>query len=89
MPDIDLKTPCILWDGELDRDGYGRSGSGKNHSQVAHVAEWEEATDSKLPEGCSLDHLCRNRECINLKHLDLVSWSENSKRRWLTQPDTT
>jgi len=82
IPDIDLATPCIPWDGELDRDGYGRSGSGKNHSQVAHVAEWEEATDSKLPEGTSLDHLCMNRECINLKHLDLVTWSENSKRRW-------
>jgi hypothetical protein len=82
IPDIDLATPCTLWDGELDRDGYGRSGNGSAGSQVAHVREWEEATDTKLPEGTSLDHLCLNRECINIKHLDLVTWDENSRRRW-------
>jgi hypothetical protein len=47
---------------------------------------WEEVAD--IPEGCSLDHLCLNRACINLRHLDLVSWSENSKRRW-TRPSKT
>lgn len=82
IPDLDPTAPCEEWDGELNRDGYGRSGSGRGHSQVAHVMVWEEATDADLPEGTSLDHICRNRACINLKHLDLVSWSENSKRRW-------
>ena len=81
VPDLDPDARCVEWDGESDRDGYGRSGNGRNHSQVAHVAEWEEATDSRLPEGTSLDHICKNRTCINLKHLDLVTWSENSKRR--------
>jgi HNH endonuclease len=80
-PPIDRDAPCIDWDGELDRDGYGRSGSGRSHSQVAHVYVWEEAV-ADIPEGCSLDHVCRNRACINLAHLDLVTWSENSLRRW-------
>ena len=84
VPELDPTAPCIEWDGELNRDGYGRSGSGKNRSQVAHVAEWEEATDAKLPPGTSLDHICKNRACINLAHLDLVSWGENSRRRWRT-----
>lgn len=82
IPDLDPTAPCIPWDGELDRDGYGRSGSGRSHSQVAHVAEWEEATGERIPEGMSLDHVCENRTCINLRHLDLVSWGENSRRRW-------
>ena len=80
-PDLDPRLPCVEWDGELDKDGYGRSGSGRSHSQVAHVMVWEEAF-GELPRGTSLDHVCMNRACIRLEHLDLVEWAENSRRRW-------
>jgi hypothetical protein len=73
--------PCVEWDGEPDRDGYGRSGSGRGHSQVAHVYMWEEAF-GPLPAGTSLDHICLNRMCYRFEHLDLVEWAENSRRRW-------
>jgi hypothetical protein len=42
---------------------------------------WEESF-GELPRGTSLDHVCQNRACIRLEHLDLVEWSENSRRRW-------
>jgi hypothetical protein len=82
IPDLDPSAPCIEWDGELDRDGYGRSGSGRTHSQQAHRYVWEESPAGDIPEGLTLDHVCRNRSCVNLVHLDLVTMSENSKRRW-------
>ena len=33
------------------------------------------------PDGLTLDHICLNRACLNLRHLDLVTQSVNSKRR--------
>jgi len=84
-PPLDPTSACLDWDGELDRDGYGRSGSGRSHSQQAHRYVWEEAVGDIEP-GLTLDHVCRNRACVNLAHLDLVTWSENSIRRWKPIP---
>lgn len=78
---IDRDAPCVPWDGELDRDGYGRSGNGRTHSQQAHRYVWEE-TVGDIPEGMTLDHVCKRRDCVQLAHLELVTQSENSKRRW-------
>lgn len=80
-PPLDPSRPCVPWDGELDRDGYGRSGSGRSHDQRAHRFVWEEDVGD-IPEGLTLDHICLRRDCVALWHLDLVPWSENSKRRW-------
>jgi hypothetical protein len=34
-----------------------------------------------LPEGMTVDHLCRNTICVNPKHLEAVHGSENSRRQ--------
>jgi hypothetical protein len=79
-PALDPERPCRDWDGRLDRDGYGRWGSGAGGSQQAHRRIWEEDVGD-IPDGLTLDHICLNRACTALWHLDLVTASVNSKRR--------
>ena len=33
-----------------------------------------------IPDGLEIDHLCRNRKCVNPSHMELVTRSENVKR---------
>lgn len=40
---------------------------------------WEQA-NGPVPSGRVLDHLCENKRCVNLAHLEPVTRSENVKR---------
>ncbi len=39
--------------------------------------------------GMDVDHLCRNRACVNPKHLELVSHKENLRRGAMTKLTAT
>lgn len=69
---------CLVWQGALNRDGYGQVGYGGRrwlvHRLVFTLARGE------VPTGLTLDHLCRNRRCVNPDHLDPVSQRENTLR---------
>jgi hypothetical protein len=67
-------TDCIEWTGCRDKDGYGRSGKTLAH-RVAYIA-----AVGPIPAGMELDHLCRNRGCVNPEHLEPVTHYENMRR---------
>lgn len=48
----------------------------KKKAIKAHRAAWMLA-NGPVPEGMVLDHICRNRACINLDHLRVVTQQEN------------
>lgn len=73
-------TGCLVWTRAKDKDGYGQFRDGDRVRQ-AHVWSWEFAHDEPLPEGFELDHQCRNRACVNVEHLELVTHAENMKRQ--------
>lgn len=72
---IDPVFGCDLVLGPLDRDGYGTVGR-----QRTHIVAWVEA-NGPVPESMELDHTCRRRNCRALHHLELVTRSENEKRK--------
>jgi rhodanese-related sulfurtransferase len=45
---------------------------------LGHRAAWESA-NGPIPEGMTVDHMCRNRRCINVDHLRLLSNTDNAR----------
>ena len=71
-------TPCIEYAGTRNHKGYGVSMfQGRRHT--AHRAAWLRSGRT-IPVGFVLDHLCRNRACVNLDHLEPVTNRENLLR---------
>ena len=67
---------CWLWIGALNSKGYGViSWFGKN--KYAHRVSFE-FFNSEIEIGMVIDHICRNRRCVNPKHLRMVTSKENT-----------
>lgn len=65
---------CWEWTGPLLTSGYGRL-----LGRMAHRYSYE-AHIGPIPIGLDIDHLCRNRPCVNPEHLEPVTRKENLTR---------
>lgn len=75
---------CIEWQGEIDRDGYGKYAvcrNGVKKRWMAHRFAYT-ITHGEIPDGQQVDHVCRNRRCVNpdSQHLEVVTQKENHDR---------
>ena len=70
---------CWLWTGPPDKTtGYARfSVNGKR--DMAHRVAYR-MVKGEIPVGLHIDHLCRNRLCMNPDHLEAVTCRENILR---------
>jgi len=68
---------CWEWVGAQSPDGYGLWGS--RAPRRAHRRMYEH-TKGPIPDGLTLDHLCRNRGCVNPDHLEPVTRGDNFLR---------
>jgi hypothetical protein len=80
---------CWLWHGAVGASGYGnvaRKVDGRSYTYLAHRVAYELANGA-IPAGLDLDHLCRNKRCVNPAHLEAVTFLANMRRRYATTPD--
>lgn len=85
---VDRRGPdeCWPWLGPRVPQGYGHvSVSGidtpSGYGTIrAHRAAWEFDHGERVPEGLTIDHLCRNKLCCNPAHLEPVTAEENYRR---------
>ncbi len=68
---------CWEWISSLNVDGYGKFYDGK--IKYAHRFIYEYFYGQICPD-LTIDHLCRNRACVNPVHMELVTIQENIKR---------
>jgi hypothetical protein len=75
---VGLSNGCLEYTGSCSIHGYGQTSIGKN-TLHAHRVIYERLIG---PVGRKLviDHLCRNRLCVNVYHLESVTCRENLMR---------
>ena len=77
MDKIEKTNNCWNWKATTSRGyGYFRLGS---RMVSAHRFAYELFKDN-IPEKLQIDHLCRNRKCVNPDHLEPVTAKENLYR---------
>jgi hypothetical protein len=77
---------CIEWAGPKNPKGYGTfRASRERGSMLVHRWAWEQA-HGPIPSGKEIDHLCRNRACVNVAHLEAVTHRTNVRRGIRNRP---
>ncbi len=83
VSDLGYSTPCWIW--TMADSGSGRGGGYpriklNGRTCAAHKVSFVNA-HGYVPGNKQIDHKCRNRMCVNPDHLEMVSHTENQKRR--------
>lgn len=69
---------CWIWNLSKGIGGYGQIR--RNNKRYTAHRFFFETLNGPVPKGFELDHLCRNRACVNPNHLEVVSRQVNTQR---------
>ncbi|MBS7545076.1 HNH endonuclease signature motif containing protein [Ancylobacter oerskovii] len=73
----DPDTGCWNWHGAKQPTGYGTLWNGRRPEQAHRISY--RLFCGEIGEGNEIDHICRNRGCINPEHLRAVPHRENMR----------
>lgn len=76
---VEKTSTCWLWAASLSYKGYGQFHAvvdGRRRSVPAHRVSFVLAGGT-LSQGMVLDHICRNRQCVNPDHLREITAAQN------------
>jgi hypothetical protein len=78
---VDVREPneCWPWTGATQTRGYGSFGTGDGRTALAHRVAYE-LWVGPIPADLTIDHLCFNKRCMNVAHMEVVTRAENSVR---------
>lgn len=77
---VDKSGECWVWTAAKFGNGYGLfKPDYRGKSCLAHRVAYEIVV-GPIPEGLTIDHLCRNHGCVNPSHLEAVTKRENTLR---------
>ncbi|MFV2179462.1 HNH endonuclease signature motif containing protein [Actinomadura sp. LOL_016] len=75
IEDTGYETACLTWTAALNAYGYGaykHQGKNRQAHRVAYEAMYGEIPKRIAGDRAVTDHLCRNRACVNVAHLEIV-----------------
>ena len=67
---------CKLWQGYLDKDGYGFFYFRKKLRKAHRVSYY--IHNGRIADGFVIDHICKKRNCVEVSHLRLVTKRQNT-----------
>lgn len=67
---------CHIWQNRLDKDGYGMFHFRKKTRRAHRVGFFSQ--NGPIGDDMVIDHICRNRSCVNPDHLRAVTASTNA-----------
>ncbi len=85
--EVDPSRGCWIWTRHLNNKGYPVLRRGHLGVTLAH-RHFYELAHGPIPEGMTLDHLCREPRCVNPAHMEPVTLIENIRRAWAHRTET-
>lgn len=80
MYKLTIGDDCWEWSGGTGSHGYGQFYVEEvNRNCLAHRVSYELFV-GEIPEGLTIDHLCRNKLCVKPSHLEPCTREENARR---------